>query len=159
MSLTLRDVQLEDLETFRRWRADPRYAEMLRRPGTPATPDEAVDWYRAHGSGDWWSVWDDAGGLTNLRGYVMLTPRGGGTEVSVLTDPDAPCDAEALNLLIAKAETLGIRRLFAETYTPDRHWLIGHAGFQPVQHWTLLLRTADPATDSGRPAPGLPPTP
>lgn len=142
MSLTLREVQLADLETFRQWRADPRYAEMLRQPGVPASDEDAIDWYRSVAAADFWSVWK----TDRLRGYVLLTRRHGGAEVSILTDPDNPCDPEALTLLIAKAEQLGIRRLFAETYTRWREDLVMRAGFQPVQHWTLLLRRPGPTS-------------
>lgn len=136
-SLALREVRLDDLPIFRRWRSDPRYASMLRRPRHPATDDEQFDWFtrEAHAS-SWWTA--IAGGT--VRGYGMLTPHGiGCAELSVLTDPDAPCDAEVILLLEAEARSLGIRRLFGETYTAERAELVRGMGFQPVAHWTKLL--------------------
>jgi len=145
MCLTLREVQLEDLESFRLWRADPRHAPMLRQPGIPATAEEAIEWY-AHQPDPllWWSIWDRD---TDLRGYVMLTPQSETVaEISVLTNPDANCDVLALQLLIAKAKELGFVRLVAETYTKTRADLVQVFGFTPVAHWTLLLQTAHPTT-------------
>lgn len=152
MSLTLREVQLEDLETFRRWRADPRYAEMLRRPGVPRTAEEAIEWYREANPACWLAVlWNG-----ELRGYGMLTTRSEGiAEVSVLTDPDAPCDAVIFNIMRDKARMMGFLRLEAETYTDDRARVVEAAGFDPVQHWTL--RITGPATDSTSPETGAAP--
>ncbi len=133
MSLTLREVQLSDCGTFDRWRADPRLVSMLRRPGEIVKFDRG--WYQAVVEGD------------TLRGYVAIDAG----EVSVLTDPDHPCDGEALALAIAEAQAHGVPRLFAETYTPERATLVRAAGFQPVQHWTLLLQTPGPT--SGRASP------
>lgn len=136
-ALTLREVWLADLDTFRRWRADPRYAAMLRRPGHPTTEDEQLDWFsHAAQRSSWWSA--VAGEA--LRGYAMLTPHGiGCAEVSVLTDPDHPCDIDVLLLLEAEARSLGLRRLFGETYTAERAEMVRRLGFQPVAHWTKLL--------------------
>lgn len=148
MSLTLREVRLEDLGAFQQWRRDPRYSSMLRRPGQPALDEEQLDWYhRMATAGSWWAIIDADRdpqltelGRPRLRGYVLLTPRGVGcAEVSVLTDPDHPCDTEALLLLEAEARSLGIRRLFGETYTAERAALVRGLGYQEVAHWTKLL--------------------
>ena len=135
MSLTLRDVRPSDLAAFTRWRADPRLAEMLRRPSQPVRLDRG--WYQSVVEGE------------TLRGYVAIDAG----EVSVLTDPDNPCDAEALQLAIEEARRNGVTRLFAETNTPARHAVVIQAGFGEVRHWTL--RIAHPATPPASPATGV----
>lgn len=125
MSLTLRELRAEDVSIFDEWRADPRYRTMLRRPGEPFIP----------GPDRWWSVVDGE----RLRGYVGVTQLFEEAEVSVLTDPDAPCDGPALALLIAQCRTLGYRRLVACTYTAARAAMVSDAGFRPVEEWMLDL--------------------